>query len=1082
MADEAIKTLAVKIALEDGSFKDGMMSLKRQMQEVDSSFKSSISGIKDWGKSLDSLKSNASSLGEKINLQKQIIEQYGTALEKSKTALQQHSKEMLDNKTKLDSARTAYEESTKSVGKNADETKRLKEQLDNAQASFDKSEKVVRNNNKAVEGYTVQLNDATGKLKGLQAELDTTNEKISALKWNELKNQVSGVGESFESTGKKMTSAGKALTAGVTAPLAGIAATAINAGDEFEAQMSRVKAISGTTGDDFKALNDQALKLGADTAFSASEAAEGMENLASAGFDNKEIMAAMPGMLDLAASSGEDLATSSDIAASTLRGFNLAAGEAGHVADVLAKNAAQTNAAVGDTGEAMKYIAPVAQNAGWSLEQVTAAIGEMSNAGIKGEQAGTTLRGALTNLMNPSSEATKAMQSVGFSAYDSNGKMKSLSQIIKELGDKTKGLTNEQRDNIIATVMGTNSLSGMQVLLKDGSQSLDTMTESLKNSDGAASDMAKTMQDNNKGAIEQMKGSIESLAIKFQEKASPAIKGTADKIQDLANKILAMSPAQQDMLLKLAGMAAAAGPATIGLGKIVEATGKLHTGMAKGMDSVGKFTSETAEKFGKLQRTFSEFGKDASSLGGIQKLQSAFGSLGTKIQTVVAPIGESLSKIGTNITGNLGSKISGIFDKLPDGLKNGMSKVTSAFGAEMPKLQGMLTKYGGGMTGGLQKIVSASMKVFAPGVLVAGIIVGLGAANQAMNGQLAPMIQQFAAKGPQMIQKLVTSITEKIPLLMAEGTQVVNALIAAISENGPVIIAGAVKIIVTLVKGLTSSLPQLIPAAITCVMTLVNALIDNLPLILQAGLQLLVALVQGITSDPDKLVNTIVTVVTKIAQVVIQNLPLIIEAAVKIMVALITGLAKALPQLVSSIPTIVNAIWNGLQSVNWAGLGLDILRGIGQGLLQVGSALGNIVRAAGNAIVDMFKSFFGIHSPSTLMRDEIGKNLGLGISTGLAGVDFMAGVTDKISQSKGKIKSAIQGLSADMSVGVNAQLSPAYAGASSGQQTTQYSGYSSPEYLTAVVNIGGEKVGSVITPIVGSGLNKNTQNTRSSRR
>lgn len=346
----------------------------------------------------------------------------------------------------------------------------------------------------------------------------------------------------------------------VTLAIAGVGVAAVKMGDDFEAQMSRVAAISGATGDDLKALTDQALQLGADTAYSATEAAQGMENLASAGFSTKEIMAAMPGMLDLAASSGEDLANSADIAASTLRGFGLAADQAGHVADVLAKNAADTNAAVADTGAAMKYIAPVAKNVGWSLEEVTAAIGEMADAGIKGEQAGTTLRGALTNLMNPSKQQAEAMKAIGFSAYDANGKMKSLSEIIKELGEKTAGLTNEQRDNVIATIMGTNSLSGMQVLLKDGSANLDKLTASLKKSDGAAKQMASTMQENTKGAIEQMKGAIETAAIKIQQVLAPVITKIAQYITNLVNKFSSLSPAIQKAILIIVGIVAAIAP------------------------------------------------------------------------------------------------------------------------------------------------------------------------------------------------------------------------------------------------------------------------------------------------------------------------------------------------------------------------------------------------------------------------------------------------------------------------------------------------------------------------------------------
>ena len=182
--------------------------------------------------------------------------------------------------------------------------------------------------------------------------------------------------------------------AGVTAGMTAAIGASEAVGSEFEAQMSRVQAISGATSEEFAALRDQAIQLGADTSFSASSAAMGMENLAAAGFAVTEIMDAMPGMLDLAAASGEDLASSADIAASALRGFGLEASEAGHVADVLAANANMTNSSVADTGEALKYIAPLARAAGVSLEETAAAIGIMANAGIQGSQAGTTLRGA----------------------------------------------------------------------------------------------------------------------------------------------------------------------------------------------------------------------------------------------------------------------------------------------------------------------------------------------------------------------------------------------------------------------------------------------------------------------------------------------------------------------------------------------------------------------------------------------------------------------------------------------------------------------------------------------------------------
>lgn len=385
---------------------------------------------------------------------------------------------------------------------------------------------------------------------------------------NNATSRLNKIGSGLEKVGGK-------LTTHVSVPLVAVGTIAAKTGMDFEAEMSRVKAISGATGDQFKMLEDQALSLGQSTAFSASEVAEGMENLASAGFSTNEIMEAMPGLLDLAASSGEDLATSSEIAASTLRGFGLEASKTGHVADVLAKNATATNAAVADTGEAMKYIAPNARAAGLSLEEVTAAIGELANAGIKGSQAGTTLRSALVRLAKPSDPAATAMERIGFTAFDSSGKMKSLATIMGELNEKTKNLTDEQKQNTIATIFGTEALSGMTVLMQGGKEGLTDLTEQFKNCDGAAKEMAETMQDNTKATIEQAGGALETASIKMLNIVAPAIKDVADCIGNLADKFSALSPETQELILKMGMVAIAAGPVISTVGKGVTLFSKL---------------------------------------------------------------------------------------------------------------------------------------------------------------------------------------------------------------------------------------------------------------------------------------------------------------------------------------------------------------------------------------------------------------------------------------------------------------------------------------------------------------------------
>lgn len=396
------------------------------------------------------------------------------------------------------------------------------------------------------------------------------------------------VSDKFSAMGSALTSVGGTLTKSVTLPLVGVGAAVMKVGSDFEAQMSRVQAISGATGDELKALTDQAIDLGATTAFSAGEAAEGMENLASAGFNTQEIMSAMPGLLDLAASSGAELGTASEIAASAIRGFGLAASDAGHVADVFAEAAARTNAQTEDMGEAMKYIAPVAKAMGQSLEETAAAVGIMSDAGIKGSQAGTSLRSALSRLAKPTEVMLTKMGELGLSFYDAQGNMLPLNGIIEQLETNMAGLTQEQRNNALITLFGQESLSGMLALMERGPEELRALTESFEDCDGAAAEMAETMLDNTKGSVEEMMGSIETLAIRLQQVMAPAVTAVVQKITEFVNKLSSLSLETLQMIVTIAGVVAALGPLLLIIGKLSSAIGSIISlvGGAGGLSAV----------------------------------------------------------------------------------------------------------------------------------------------------------------------------------------------------------------------------------------------------------------------------------------------------------------------------------------------------------------------------------------------------------------------------------------------------------------------------------------------------------------
>ena len=388
--------------------------------------------------------------------------------------------------------------------------------------------------------------------------------------------------------GTTMTQVGAGMTKHVSVPIVAGFAAATKVGMEFEAQMSRVQAILGATPSDMKKLNSQAKQLGADTAFSAKEAADGMEQLASAGFNTNEVMEAMPGLLDLAAISGKDVGMASEYASSAVRQFQLDASETGHVADVFARASADTNAETKDMGDALKYAGTAADSAGWSLEQTAAAIGIMSNAGIKGEQAGTTLRGALTRLMKPTAAMNDTMEQYGISVYDSNGKMKSLSGITEQLQSKLGGLSDEQKNSALATLFGTESLSGMLALMNAGPNEIDKLTKSLENSDGSAKKMAETMQNNLKGALEKAGGSLKTMAITIYEDLEPTLTRIVKAFTDMVNAFNGLPEPVRKFIVVFAAILAVAGPLLWALGKFTTFILGIPTTIANVITILGK--------------------------------------------------------------------------------------------------------------------------------------------------------------------------------------------------------------------------------------------------------------------------------------------------------------------------------------------------------------------------------------------------------------------------------------------------------------------------------------------------------------
>lgn len=452
--------------------------------------------------------------------------------------------------------------------------------------------------------------DISGFLSGLQSAQSQANTAS--------KNIATTIGNNLQSAGKSMTSAGSTLTKTVTTPVLGLGTAAVKVTSDFESAMSKVSAISGATGGDLDALNKKAQEMGAKTKFSATESAEAFTYMAMAGWKTEDMLSGIDGIMSLAAADGLDLATTSDIVTDALTAFGLSASDSGHFADVLAKASSNANTNVSMLGESFKYAAPVAGALGYSAEDTAIALGLMANAGIKGSQGGTALRGSLTRLIKPTDDAAALMEQYGLSMTNADGSMKSLGEVMNMLRDKLGSLTEAEQAQVAAQIFGQEAMSGMLAIINASDSDYAKLTDAIYDADGAAQQMADTMLDNLSGQLTLLKSALEGLAIQFGEILMPYIKQFVTWLQNLTQKLQELTPEQKEQIVKWAAIAAAIGPVLMVLGKLTSSVGSIIT------------------TFGKIP-------------GAIAKAKSAFTAVSAAIGGISAPVVAVVAVIGVLI-------------------------------------------------------------------------------------------------------------------------------------------------------------------------------------------------------------------------------------------------------------------------------------------------------------------------------------------------------------------------------------------------------------------------------------------------
>lgn len=528
--------------------------LDKALKSVNTSIRTTQSALKDVNRLLKLDPSNTELLSQKQRLLKDAI---------------------AATKEKLDSLKVAQEQA--------------KQQLENGELGQDKYDALQR-----------EIVETEEELRRLQQEAATTNTALS---------KIDVAGQKMEAVGNSIAGAGKKMM-GVTTVIGGVGVAAVKTTADFDSAMSQVAAVSGATGKDFDALRNKAREMGAKTKFSATEAAEAMNYMAMAGWKTEDMLSGIEGIMNLAAASGEDLATTSDIVTDALTAFGLSAKDSGHFADILAAASSNANTNVSMMGETFKYCAPIAGALGFSAEDTAEAIGLMANAGIKSSQAGTALRTIMNNLAGDVKISGKAIGDVTIATTNADGSMRDLSDILADCRSAFGNLTESEKAQAAESLVGKNAMSGFLALMNAGKGDIEKLSSAIENCDGSAEKMAMTMQDNLAGQLTILKSQLQELAISFGDILMPAIRSIVSKLQGFVDKLNGMDEGTKRTIVTIALLVASIGPLLIIMGTAISKIGVAMQGFVKLANGISKLKVAVQGGAGVL-------GKLGAALGGI---------------------------------------------------------------------------------------------------------------------------------------------------------------------------------------------------------------------------------------------------------------------------------------------------------------------------------------------------------------------------------------------------------------------------------------------------------------------------------
>ncbi|MFJ5716528.1 phage tail tape measure protein [Neobacillus sp. NPDC093127] len=772
---------------------------------------------------------------------------------------------------------------------------------------------------------------------------------------------------------------GKVVT-GFGVATAGGLGLAVKTAADFEQQMSKVKAISGATGKDFDNLTSTAKKLGATTAWTAKQAGEGMEYLALAGWKTNDIIAAMPGMLDLASAGSLDLGRAADITSDTMQAFGISAKDATHAADVFAYAQANANTNVEQLGEALKYSAPVAHALGWTLEETAAASMAMANSGLKGSIAGQAFASSMARLAKPTKKMQKVIKETGIAFFDAQGNMKSMPDLVAEIEKGTKGMTMQQRSATLSILFGAEAYKHWAILLGTGSEKLRSMTDDLHHADGAASKMAKTMLDNLNGQLILLKSSIEGAAISIGNALIPMLRTMTKFINKVVDGFNSLSDRTKNFIAIGSALAAAfmlvVGPMLIMIGfipSIISGFGAIATmvGMTSGallrlILVTGGWVTVIMLVIGALILAYQkcEWFRNAvdSSWAWIVKatkatgewIKSAFGTAVdwtvqkiSQIKPAVIAIGGWFSDAFNGAVSAVSSFFSGLSEKfgfvgkLVDYIKDSFSSVENVIATLAP----LVTRLALGFLG-----------ISGPVGWIIGLVVSLGATlfklskdNESVRAALSSVwngLKTVFESVMSAIQPIIDAFAQAFVDLAPQFAQTGKVIGDSLASLGPTFAQ-----LGQAFGGLLGAIFELIPSLLEVGKTVFNLYIDFLPQLLNIAVQVFQGIFTIIKTVVPVIINLIKTIVPIIVMIITTVLPTLLKVVASVFQMIVSVIVAVMPVIIGLIQAIIPVILQIVQTV--LPLLLSIIQAVFPVILAIIQAVLPVVIAIINIAADI---------------------------------------------------------------------------------------------------------------------------------